>query len=247
MPDNEPTGEIQLFHNFPRILYVSFYLSQGNNETQLYLLEEYLQDYPFLRPTEKTHELFVSECTNFFLERPHILQGVHHKTSLGDVMEDSTESNGDVMEDSSNLKKPLTEEQKAIVRVGVYDVLDWLVRSRDELKGISDLGRSFAIVGMLMKDKKTLNAIEERNKKDIKLPTSYYLTYCLNKQITGIAAFDRAFEKMYLDIQEAKNDQNSPLYPCIDTFLLTVKESSGILTQAEKQALIDSLEKSPID
>lgn len=52
---------------------------------------------------------------------------------------------------------------------------------------------------------------------------------------------------MYLDIQEAKNDQNSPLHRCIETFLLTVKESSGILTQAEKQALIDSLEKSPTD
>lgn len=236
MPENEPTGEIQLFHNFPRILYVSFYLSQGNSDTQLYLLEEYLQDYPSERPRIETQQHLLSTCTNFLLMKSPVLRKIHHPFSLG-----GSDKN------RPNPQKPLTINERSMVQESVQGVLDGLIQSGIELKGISDLGRSFAIEGMLMKDKKTLNAIGERNNKDIKLPTSYYLTYCLNKQKTGIAAFDRAFEKMYLDIQEAKNDQNSPLHRCIETFLLTVKESSGILTQAEKQALIDSLEKSPTD
>lgn len=231
MPDREPTGELALLHDFPRIFYSSFYFSQGNADTQLYLLEEYCLDNPSMRPCHETKELLLSACTSFLLKRSPVLRRMHHPSSFG--------SSDEIRPDP---QKPFSQDEQAWVQEGVNAILNSLIQAEDELNGISDYGRRIAIEGMLMKDKKTLGAIDERNKKEIELPTSYYLTYCLQKQPTGVAAFDRAFERMYEDIQQAKHDRRSTLYVFIESFLISVKRSRRIFSPAEKKALIESLE-----
>jgi len=155
---------------------------------------------------------------------------MHHPSSFG--------SSDEIRPDP---QKPFSQDEQAWVQEGVNAILNSLIQAEDELKGRSDFGRRDAIEGMLMKDKKTLGAIDERNKKEIELPTSYYLTYCLQKQSTGVAGFDRAFKRMYEDIQQAKHDRRSGLYVFIESFLISVKRSRRIFSPAEKKALIKSL------